>query len=140
MKVTINRNSWHYRWYNKLRGGYFEEPKAVCNYFWGFIGINMLALLSIITIVAGLGLLLTFIVMPFFDFDKFIEIIKTIGIIMLVGALPSALFLYICSKVEDYLDSRPRKVETKKEKETGVIKGMFYAVKNKICPMIEYKN
>jgi len=142
MKVTINRNSWHYRWYKYLvenvMTGYFEEPKAICNYFWGFLFANLVCLLFGFFMTMVIGGLISVVISPIllFFMENFDE--DTQSLILLQTALfVIGLGYYLHKKYSAY---RIRKsYENRDTKENGVMKGMFYAVKNKVCPMIEYK-
>ena len=132
MKVTINRNSWHYRWYefiaDKFTESSFSEPQSVCTYFWGFVFMNLYAAF----ISAGLTLMVGFCVYMitapawyfFFPNVDDAESIRNFGI-----GIDSVILLAIATVL----------LSRKGSGFIGVIKAYIWGVKNKVCPIIEYK-
>ena len=136
MQITINKKAWHYRWYkfiytrleNEKR---WSDPKSVCSYFWGFIFVNLGAVLIS---VGGLLMAVFAIYMitspiwyqfaPEFAPNNNGETLPIVG-----GILDGILLLFLA-------------VVLISKKETGfiaVIKAYLWGLKNKVCPMITYE-
>lgn len=150
MIVTVNKNSWHYRWVkfltSKFRGDdyYWKDPKSVCPYFWTFvinnlwalfasIGMTVLAILASIIVLSPIwgaidyyfisGSLLGLKIAAFaYGVASAISILAVIAVLSIAGA--------------DRLEAIAGKAEHGK---VGVFWGMFFAIKNKVCPMIKYE-
>ena len=143
MKVVINKNSWHYRWFQfiteKCRDVHYnwKDPESICLYFWGFIYNNLYALFNCVVITAG-GLFLIFLTLsPLIGYYRYYYFGETklllvaacfYGIITALGAVVLVMWQ------NDLRDERVRRGVS-----VGPFVGAIYAFKNKICPMIEYK-
>lgn len=143
MNITINKKSWHYRWFKYLanKWHYFSEPKSVCNYFWGFVWINLKLFVVSIALVA----LIVMVSMPiwvtigtyFTQVDK--GLLEATIAITIVECL--FVFLFLGSELKDKLERKYSKFKYSTENDTGFIKvtiSTFKAFKNKVCPMIKY--
>lgn len=148
MQVTIDKQSWHYRWYrfitDKFRGQdfYWEDPQSVCPYFWGFILNNLWALFMCL-VFALIAVILTFIftapvwaTIAYFIFGNaaaFDWIIIGGGTWLAIAGIG----------VKLYYDDNKYQINKKIDDATstgfvGVTKAYAIGAKKKFCPTIKY--
>ena len=136
MQVIINKKSWHYRWFkfigNKMvEKGKWEAPKSVCGYFWGFIFTNLFMVVMSLAAIAIGGFLIYILTAPVW-YQFFPEFgpngdgkeIAYIGGAFNILLLCLFLVIVISNKDSGFI---------------AVIKAYLWGVKNKVCPMITYK-
>lgn len=155
MEITIDRNSWHYRWYrfitDKFRGPdfYWEDPKSLCPYFWGFIFNNLFALFATL-LIGTLGTTATvFLSAPVWGGIGmlFMDVGPKIIELMQISAGIWGVFVLVCLIVylkmsHDIVVTEMTVDKAYNRKPDGFIKvsySMIGAFKNKVCPRITYK-
>jgi len=137
MEITINKKSWHYRWFKKLHTfagtDIFKDPTSVCSYFWRFIGYNIKSL-GLCFILAVVGIFLS---APIWGFIGY----YFTGIQDLFAGASIVTFLWIVIGIIVLIRLISDKYEysSKDSGFIGVSKGMFYSIKHKVCPMIKYE-
>jgi len=147
MKIVINKSSWHYRWYKWLyekieTNNNFQPSSSICGYFWGGVWTNIKASGIGLIIVLLLGVVCSLLAAPFitalsFFFDEFLSK-KLIEFFHLFAVLDVIIFV-----VFSFLFIRENVQEVIKAKDgssfTGVVVTTFSSIKNRVCPLVEYK-
>ena len=140
--MKISRSSWHYRMNKKLcslTGDNYYPSKTLCSYFWGTV-VRLLSVPVVVLISVGLvyliGLWLSSfiyaIIFGLWSDGAFLGTLFVTGIFVIV-----LLILWPGSQmVETYRD---QKRELNYGNEITGFWALFFAFKNKVCPLIEYK-
>jgi len=147
MQIEVSKKSWHYRWYKFITevfresSYHWKDPTSVCPYFWGFILNNFWALFMSIIFSVGAVSVVALLTSPIWgairywylglDYKGLIVAAITYTIIVAFGT-----FAFIATN-QDEISESFKKVTHKGK--VGVIFGFFYAVKNKVCPKIDYR-
>lgn len=133
--MKISKKSYHYRWYRTINSlvhdKYDNLPTNLCNYFWGFIGVNIIGLLLLLlasftcfAILSPIILIITlFITKP--PEDLF-------GVGIVTGAMETVALVIIGTRLVF------EKFENKKDSFLNVTNEYVKAKKQNICPLIEF--
>lgn len=135
MKITISKRSWHYRLYEFLHHSvngkqcYFDPPKSLCPYFWGFI---LMFLKALFMYGVFYPILLVIATSPIWTTIHGLFYPSIQADFLTIGCVGSAT-LFFCLHMRDKYEYSVNKIgflRITKE----VIKSAF----TKICPMVEY--
>lgn len=120
--MKINKKSIHYR-FNLLMSECLDNmPKTVCSYFWCTI-TNIFLLIFAFVIVCGFGVIAFSPLIAIFFQNDFIKDIYPGGIAIDIGTLLCVVLPFLFSQISF----------------GRVIIQYARAIKNKICPLIEYE-
>lgn len=130
--MIINKNSWHYKWMKKLKSfcsEYGDDPKSLCAYFWTFIRLNfyVLFLFSVTSV-----LILWIPVTAWYAFVNHSVNAKPPFYCMIALILFVFTAAGICAICE-YINKSNNGF-------TKICLEMIKASKNKVCPLIRYKD
>ena len=149
--MTINKKSWHYRLYRYLKDELTHidtpDPKTLCSYFWGLVGysvytsitlsmgcimlVSILGLLGFGMYKAAAGLASTAAGAIHGNPNEMTAMFAGLGVfaffVGIVGAIKS------CRKLKAYAEANPSAF-------ISVVVNMVLATKNKVCPLVEFKD
>lgn len=137
MQIIINKKSWHYRWYrflhDKCSENYWSgDPVSVCSYFWGFMFNNAKAIfLSLIALFLVVLLTVPIWGSILYQFNGNKDLLN--GVYLFLGVYSSIGLLigfYILKDKYKNIDSGFIRIT----------KSALGSIKDKVCPLIEYKD
>lgn len=127
--MIINKSSWHYRFLQKM--GVWDMPTTLCSYFWTLVAQIFLA-----SLFGSLASLFT-IGYPILAWSAFHnhshQALNGFIIIVMAPTILGITFgvLYLHEKFEQRVN---------KKTEPNILIEMIKATKNKVCPLITYKD
>lgn len=134
--MTISKKSWHYRWVQLLERFTITDHKDVptlCYYFWRFIGLNILAFFLAIVISFFLLLIPALLWSTFKNHSRTasgtLEIIS-LGIVFIFTLFLLSRFI---DRIKNHTDGKPMSM-------LAVILQTIRAVKERVCPFINYQD
>lgn len=150
--MIISKNSWHYKLLTDKMFGFFNPvfydmdiSRSLCIYFWQVILVIALRILLAIIVISPLHVLLAFGldghvvtgsgILDIFFFINFLTGLIVSGLLGLSIVLGSLKLIYW--KIEEYLPEK--KKQEKKPKQPNILVEYIKAKKEKVCPMIEFK-
>ncbi len=142
--MNINRGSWHYKLivdYCKL-----NEPKTLCGYFCMLAYCILSVLCSLFcTVALALGALLFFVTSALVLASPYIDLFTggyhdvSDNVLSLIAWIALVVFVAIKTKSFSWIFSRDNKTK-EKTSSINVIFNFIKAKKQKICPIVEYKD
>lgn len=148
MKVTISRSSWHYRMTEGVWGVFNKDPgNSLCTYFWQAVLSPVIALgLTILALIVIFGLIffLFYVVGDFISHGLWYlnilpDTFNTEKVFNWRFIMVSVLFDASVMALVAFNELVLKRTSTK-TKSTNVVVAFVKAKKNKICPIIEYKD
>jgi carbon starvation protein CstA len=127
MQIQVNKESWHY-------------PSSVCPYFWRFIFNNLFAVFASIVISGAVVAVVAMLTAPIWSVIGYYMGYLSLAVVQVTyggfGVIIAALLIgYIWEERDSIGDGIDNFT---KEGFTGVCRGYFSSIKNKVCPTIKY--
>jgi len=155
MEIKISRKSWHYRWLELLMmfckstsDLRFDAPKSICTYFWTFVLTNLMAIGLCILLLAAGCLILFLVIGPFIFTWSWLmngssNAMRGLIAVSIIDLVFMAIFFEdkIKSGFSDAKDITSDKWDHVTSDGFGEICiKSFQATKQKICPLIQYRD
>lgn len=118
--MEINTSSWHYKFLYFIRGDSYAMPINLCNYFWTLV-LNFTFSLGLVSVLYILPIYFTIAHQSIINFFFMVSVI--IHLIVLI--------MILCVKTSVWLNSGSSH---------NIVMEYIKAKKQKICPIIKYKD
>ena len=134
--MKISKSSWHFQIVESFLSGK-EPPKNLCEYFWTLaISLLLITVLSIIVLFILAGSLYTF-------YKAYLMPLESVGVmIMFVAMLAWFSSVSFCLLITYFIarkDGKMRQYLEGDEDEISLLAKVYISHKEKICPLLEFK-
>lgn len=136
--MEISKKSWHYRLNDSFRSGFDYQTQSLCWYFWSTMFFSFLTLIgSTVFLISLLSPIFVFTgLFRFFEITPFWFGLLDVGVTIFL--IVNGILLFIMGLV--WITVLNDTGYFKKDTVPGLIVSYLSAKKNKVCPILEFKD